>query len=353
MITIFPGLEIHILILLLLGLSIGVLSGFTGVGGGFVVTPALIILGMPVDLAVGTSLVWVFLNSMAGAIIHRKHGNVDIKLGLFMAMPSLVGVEAGVRLSGIMRHAGVQDLAILSVSILLMIFIGVFTLKESLQRKTELDRTPEYNPLVSHPQTTFAGRLHAFRMPPLVYFKRSGILVSIWIILLLGFLIGVVTGFLGIGGGFIIVPALIYLLGIPSVLAVGSSSMQILLSSLYGGARYVSSGAVSLPVVLAILSTSIPGVLFGASVTKNIRGVTVRLILGMTIVIVCAGSIFKLGWLMPGQSVPILQTLATCTTFGGMLFSMITVIILKLMAWRSRMGRRIPGWFESLLRQSS
>jgi uncharacterized membrane protein YfcA len=78
-------------------LSVGVLGGFTGVGGGFVVTPALIILGVPADLAVGTSLFWVFLNSLAGSIIHRNRGNADVKLGICLALTALFGVEAGIR----------------------------------------------------------------------------------------------------------------------------------------------------------------------------------------------------------------------------------------------------------------
>lgn len=350
MILILPELQIPILVLLLLGLSIGVLSGFTGVGGGFIVTPALIVLGMPVELAVGTSLVWVFLNSLVGSIVHRKHGNADIKLALYMALPSLLGVEAGVQLAGSARRAGFQDVAILSVSILLMIFIGIYTLIESIKRKADLDRKPEDRLPDSSQSTALANRLQAIRLPPLVKFKRAGVKLSIWIVLLLGFLIGVVTGFLGVGGGFVIVPAMIYLLGIPSVLAVGTSTIQIVLSSFYGGARYVLIGDVSLPVALVLLSASLLGVLFGASVTKCVRGVTVRLVLGLSIVIVCAGSIFKLAWFVFGSSVPALQILATIITFGGMLLSTIAVVVLNWTVQRIKKGKRVPRSFESLLK---
>jgi uncharacterized protein len=343
-----PGVEINLAALLFLGLSVGVLSGFTGVGGGFIVTPALIVMGMPVELAVGTSLCWVFLNSIAGSIIHRNHGNADIKLGLFLALPSLLGVEVGAHLADRAHSAGVQDVAILSVSILLMVFIGSFTLAESIKRKNDLDRVDDAGSDGSRQPTMLARSLQAIKLPPFLHFERSGITVSAWVILLLGFLIGVITGFLGIGGGFVIVPALIYLLGIPSLLAVGTSTFQIVLSSLYGGLRYLLNGDVVIPIALAILSTSIPGVLLGASVTKFVRGVAVRTVLGITIVFVCIGSIFKLSWLLFDKTIGSLEVSANIAILAGMIFSVFMVLGLKLIARRYGMGKRVPHIFESL-----
>lgn len=351
MLTNIPGLELHVITLLLLGLSIGVLSGFTGVGGGFFVTPALIVMGLPVPLAVGTSLFWVFFNSLAGSIIHRNHGNSDIKLGIYIALPSLLGVEAGIQLALYMRTLGVQDVAILSVSIGLMTFIGVYTIIESLKRKDYLDQIGEERHLVSYSPTASARKLQGIQLPPLVHFNRSGITVSLWIILILDFLIGMSTGFVGTGGGFIVVPALVYLMGIPAVLAVGTSTMPVVLSSLYGAGRYLLSGDVVIVVALVILSTSIPGVLYGASVMKYVRGVAIRMVLGMTILIVSAGAILKLGWFVFDETLPILQSLANIVTIGGMLFSMVTVVLLKSVSRRYRMGKRIPLWSESLFQQ--
>jgi uncharacterized membrane protein YfcA len=351
MLTNIPGLEIPVITLLLLGLSIGVLSGFTGVGGGFFVTPALIVMGLPVTLAVGTSLFWVFFNSLAGFIIHRNQGNSDIKMGIYIALSSLIGVEVGIQLAFYMHTLGVQDVAILSVSIGLMTFIGAYTIIESLKRKDYLDQIGAERHLVSYLPTASANKLRAIQLPPLVHFNRSGVTVSLWIILILGFLIGVSTGFIGTGGGFIIVPALVYLMGIPAVLAVGTSTMPVILSSLYGGGRYLLSGNVVIPVALVILSTSIPGVIYGASVTKYVRGVTIRMVLGMTILIVSAGAILKLGWFVFDKALPLLQSLANIVTIGGMLFSMGSVVLLKSISKRYRMGKRIPLWSESLFQQ--
>jgi uncharacterized membrane protein YfcA len=343
-----PGVEISLAALLFLGLSVGVLSGFTGVGGGFIVTPVLIVMGMPVELAVGTSLCWVFLNSIAGSIIHRNHGNSDMKLGFVMALPSILGVEVGVRLADLARSAEVQDVAILSVSILLMVFIGAYTLAESLSRKKDLDRIGKARSDGSHQPTLLARRFVAIKLPPVLQFKRSGLSISAWAIFFLGFILGVITGFLGIGGGFVIVPALVYLLGLSSLLAVGTSTFQIVLSSFYGGLRYFLNGDVVIPVALAILSTSIPGVILGASVTKFVRGVAVRIVLGIMIVIVCIGSIFKLSWLISDKTISSLEFMANIIILAGMLFLVVVVLSLKWIARRYRMRKRIPRIFEAL-----
>lgn len=345
----FPGFNINLVLLPLLGAGMGILSGFTGVGGGFVVTPALIILGMPANLAVGTSLFWVFLNALAGTVIHRNHGNTDIKLGISLSIPALCGVEVGVRLADHMRRVGMQDVAILSVSILLMIFIGTYTLIESLKRKVTLDQTEEGTELVSHQPTALARRLQAVNIPPKIQFARSGMSISLWIILILGFLIGIVTGFIGVGGGFIIVPVLTYLVGIPAILAVGSSSVSVVISSLYGGGRYLLEGNVVILLALILLSTSIPGVIFGASATRLVRGISVRLVLGMMTTIVCIGSIMKLIWFLLDQRISLLEILAASVTFAGVSLSVGIVILLRWCAWRQGKNKPIPGLLSSLI----
>lgn len=345
------GWDISIVPLLLLGLGVGVLSGFTGVGGGFVVTPALIILGVPADLAVGTSLFWAFLNSLASSLSHRNHGNTDIKLGICLSLPALGGVEVGVRLADHMRKAGVQDVAILSVSILLMVFIGVYMLSESLKRKATLDQAEEGESLAPLQPTALARKLQAINIPPRMEFARSGITISIWIILTLGFLIGIVTGFVGVGGGFIIVPALTYVVGIPAILAVGSSTINVILSSGYGGIRYLLGGDVVIPITLALLAASIPGVIFGASVTRRVRGVAVRLVLGVMTTIVCIGSVFKLVWFLLDQTFPLLETLASLVTFTGVLLPAVIVVLLKWSARRHEKNKPVPEAVVSFFRQ--
>jgi uncharacterized membrane protein YfcA len=344
------GFDLNIIPLLLLGLSVGVLSGFTGVGGGFVVTPALIILDVPAGLAGGTSLFWVFLNSLAGLLIHRNHGNMDIKLGIALSIPALCGVEVGVRLANHMRAAGMQEVAILFVSILLMSLISTYTLTESLNRKAGLNQVKDGEDLHPLPPSQLAQKLQAIHIPPRVRFARSGMVISIWILMLLGFLIGIFTGFLGVGGGFIIVPTLTYVVGIPAVLAVGSSTISVVISSFYGGGRYLLSGDVVIPLALMLLSTSIPGMLFAASVTRHVRGVAIRLVFGMATLIVCMGSIFKLIGLLLNRTIPVLQTLASLVTFTGILLPVAIVILLKWGGRRHEKKKPIPKAFISFFR---
>jgi uncharacterized protein len=348
MITIYPGLEIHLITLLLLGISVGVLSGFTGAGGGFIVTPALIVMGFPAELAVGTSLFWAFLNSLVGLLTHRSFGHTDLKLGISITIPSLLGVEAGALLAISLRSMGLQDIAILSVSIFLMIIVGSYTLFESINRKADLDQMGDDLRKVPFHQTALARKMQAIKVPPLVFFKQSRVTVSIWIILVLGFIIGVTVGFTGTGAGFITVPALIYMIGIPAPVAIGSNLLQVVLSYSYGSMRYLFTGNVEIPVALAVLSTSIFGVIYGASATKYVRGVAVRLVLGTTIAIVCAGSMLKLLWLILNQNFHWLDGMANIIIFAGMGVVMLLVVILNIIARQYANGKQIPQQFESL-----
>jgi hypothetical protein len=348
-VTSISNLEIPTVSLLLLGLSIGILSGFTGVGGGFFVTPALIVVGMPVNLAVGTSLFWVFINSLVGYFIHRNHGNSDFKLAGGIVLPALFGVEAGIQITHYLRNMGFQDVMILAVSILLMTFIGAYTMRESLRRINYLDKLGEEHHTVSYQPTALARELQAINIPPIFHFKRSGVSISLWIILLLGFIIGVMTGFIGTGGGVIIVPALVYLMGVPVALAVGNSALPVMLSSLYGSTRYLLSGDVVIPVALVILCASIPGVFYGASLIRHVRGVAIRMVLGITILLVCAGAAFKLVGLLVEKLHPIMHTIANVVTLFGMLFTVALVIIIKYISSRYRTGKPIPLWAKTLL----
>ncbi len=125
-----PGTEINLPLLILLGFSVGTISGFAGVGGGFLMTPALMILGFPAQFAVGTSLIWVMCNSIVGTIRHRQHGNVDVKLGLIITSASMFGVEIGVRALNWVKNLGLAEAAVLAVSMIVLLAIGGYTLSE-------------------------------------------------------------------------------------------------------------------------------------------------------------------------------------------------------------------------------
>ena len=135
-----PGVDVNLFLLIFIGIGAGILSGFTGVGGAFIVMPALIILGFPANFAVGTSLTWVVGNSIIGVFRHRSLGNVDIKLGLILLVAAMSGVEMGVRIVNWVRDIGLADEVVLLISICLLLIVGIYTLLECVKRKKHLDK---------------------------------------------------------------------------------------------------------------------------------------------------------------------------------------------------------------------
>ena len=133
-----PGVDINIALLISVGLGAGVLSGFAGVGGAFIVTPALIVLGFPANLAVGTSMAWIMGNSIIGMLTHRKIGNVDMKFGVIMIVAAMCGTETGVRILNSITESGTADQIVLTISISLLVIVGSYTLIEAIRRKSIL-----------------------------------------------------------------------------------------------------------------------------------------------------------------------------------------------------------------------
>lgn len=345
------GIEVNIFLLVYMGLVAGVLSGFAGVGGAFFVMPALIILGVPASFAVGTSLVWVTGNSIIGAFRHRRLGNVDIKLGTIMVLAVLGGVEVGVRIINRIRDAGLADEVVLSISTCLLFTVGLYTFLESIKRKRHLDKMEGGGELASGNRTmAIPQKLQNINIPPVLKFTKSQVSVSLWIILAVGFIIGMIVGIMGVGGGFIMVPALVYLFGIPTFVAVGTDLFQIIFSAGYGSIRHAMSGNVIIPASLILLVTSSIGLQFGVLVTRYVRGVSVRFILGFTIIIVAMGALLKLLSILVEEYAAPLQTSSLAFTFGSAGLSVMMIMTLYIMALRHRRGQRVPTFVMALLK---
>jgi len=290
-----PGVDVNLFLLVFVGLGAGILSGFAGVGGAFVVTPALIILGFPAHLAVGTSLTWVVGNSLVGAFRHWKLGNVDMKLGLVLLVAAMGGVEMGVRILNWSRGIGLADEVVLSISICMLLIVGIYTFVESMRRKRQLDEMlgkGEKPPAMR--ATPLSRKLQGINLPPRLHFAKSGVTISFWIILVVGFFIGLLVGLMGVGGGFIMVPSLVYLVGLSSFMAVGTGLFQIVFSAAYGAIRHSMSGNVIILAAFIMVIASSIGVQFGVMVTRYVRGVSVRIILAISILLAAIGAILKL-----------------------------------------------------------
>ena len=340
----------NVLLLLFTGLGAGILSGFAGVGGSFIVTPALIIIGFPANFAVGTGLAWVMGNSVIGAMRHWRLGNIDLKLGLVMLLASTAGMEAGVRLLNLAKEHGLANEVVLSISAVMLAIVGMYTLIECYRRKKQIDELLKRHEKPPPPlRTGISLKLQGIRLAPVIDLKKSGIRISVWILVLIGLFVGVLAGVMGVGGGFIVVPALVYLVGMPSFLAVGTSLFQIVFSSAYGAVRHTLSGNVLIFAAFLMMITSSIGVQYGAMVTRYVRGLSVRYVLGISVILCAVGAALKLfsGIYEPGKTV--FENVSLGITFGGIYLAVLMVLVLFIMGIRHRRGRKIPGWGMSFV----
>jgi len=345
-----PGIEINLFLLVFTGISTGLISGFAGVGGGFLMTPALIILGFPANIAVGTSLAWIAGNSVVGAIRHGKMGNIDIKLGLVMIVSMMSGMEIGVRILNRAKGIGLVDESVLSVSLVVLSVVGIYMVYEAVRRKRQIEellRRGEKAPPLGI--SSIAQKLHRLRVPPVVHLTAANISVSLWIIVTAGFCIGILAGVMGIGGGFITVPTLVYLVGVPSFVAAGTNLFQVIFASSYGVVRHSMSGNVIILASFIILIASSIGVQLGVLTTRYVRAVSVRYILGICVLLAAVGVALKLSGVVLGESAAWTGTASVIVTFGGLGVSVAMIVSLFILSVRHRRGGSIPSWVRSLM----
>jgi uncharacterized protein len=164
-VMIVPGINIDIISIIFLGFAVGIISGFVGVGGGFIMTPALMILGVPAHYAVGTSMLWVMGNSVIGSMRHRQHGNVDMKLALITTVFVMAGVEIGVRILNWIQTHGVADEVVLVVSSAVLLFVGTFIFWESSNHKVSRPAVIDTRDVVEYRLTGF---IHSITIPPVI-----------------------------------------------------------------------------------------------------------------------------------------------------------------------------------------
>jgi hypothetical protein len=341
-----PGLEVNLYLLLLIGLGAGVVSGFSGVGGGFFMTPALIILGFPANLAVGTSLAWVAGNCAAGAFTHGELGNVDIRLGLVMTTATISGIEVGVRVLNWAKDAGLANEGVLTIATGALLAVGAYTLREAIGRKRQLDRTQGPSPPL-RPGAWL--RLRGLALPPELYFSRSQVHISLWVALGIGFSVGALAGMMGVGGGFAMVPALIYLVGMPPSVAVGTNLFQATFSAAYGVVRHSMSANVAIFASFILLLASSVGLQFGAHVMRHVRGVSVRYVLGTCILLAAVGAALRLSGVLLGDGMAWSEVGSRVVIFGGLGVAVAMVAALFVVVVRHRNGQRIPAWARSLV----
>ncbi len=281
----FPisGTDISPVYLVIIGFLIGVMGGFFGVGGSFIAGPALRAIGMHWNFAVGTDLAHIVGKSVVAAKRHRALGNVDLKLGLIMALGTIGGAEVGAQLIQMLKRQGNVDFVVSIVSITIYFSISFFMVWESwktlrLQKKKGVKAEKGRH---AKDESSFAGlteAVHRIPLWPMVSLPASGIrAISLWIIILVSFIGGLFSGFLGGGAGYIRMPMMVYLLGVPTHLAVGTDLFEIIISASYGTFSHAIKGNVDIMVALVMNTGAAIGAQIGAILTQYFAGPKIRL----------------------------------------------------------------------------
>ncbi len=264
--------------LMAIGFAVGVLGGFFGVGGSFLAGPVLFAAGMPMNFVVGTDLSHIVGKSIVAASRHHTLGNVDIKLGMIMAAGSIGGVEAGAQCIQYLKRRADVD-AVVGVSfIVVLLAIAAFMAWESIRtiraHKTSGTQSKKDVSAFGH----VSKRIQRFNLAPMIGLPDSGIeQVSLWIVLAVSFVCGVFSGFLGGGAGYIRMPSMVFLLGVPTHVAVGTDLFQMIISAGYGTLSHAVKGNVDIMAALVMHTGSAVGAQFGAALTEYFHGPRIRL----------------------------------------------------------------------------
>lgn len=275
----FPITDVTInpLFLIAIGFIVGVLGGFFGVGGGFLAGPLMFWSGVPMNFVIGTDLAHMTGKSIVAARRHRTLGHVDIKLGAFMVGGTIVGVEIGARIIEALEAAGSIDQVIGVTYIIILTLISAFTAWESIKAI----RMVRDNSALGHDVLAFKNlvtSVQKINLPPMVSFPGSGIeKISIWVVLAVGLFTGILAGALGVGGGFIRMPMLVYFVGVPTHVAVGTDLFEIVISAGYGTLTHAWKGNVDVLMALVMQTGAAVGAQIGAVATRYFSGPRLRL----------------------------------------------------------------------------
>ncbi|GGG42520.1 UPF0721 transmembrane protein [Caldovatus sediminis] len=279
-----PIAEMSVDALLLLGIGFGVgwLSGMFGVGGGFLLTPLLILIGIPSAVAVASGANQTLGASVSGLIAQWRRGNVDWRMGLVLVAGGFAGSAAGVQFFVLLRRLGQVDLVVALFYIVVLGTVGALMVMESVRAILRRRRAA---PARLHEHTWLHG------LPFKMRFRKSRLYISVVPPLVVGFAIGVLSAVMGVGGGFMLVPAMIYVLGMPTGVVIGTSLFQVVFVTANATLLHaVQTGAVDIVLVLILLAGGVAGAQFGAAMGTRLRGEETRALLGLMVLAV-AGSL--------------------------------------------------------------
>nr|WP_211248481.1 sulfite exporter TauE/SafE family protein [Desulfobulbus elongatus] len=286
------GASVNCLAIFGLGGVVGLLSGIFGVGGGFLMTPLLIMMGIPPTVAAASDSNQIVGASTSGTLAHFRQGNVDIKMGLLLLVGGIVGGSLGVQIIAVLRRMGNADFLISITYVLMLGFVGGYMFLESLQamRKSSDAAGRSESP---RGESLYARMMRT--MPLQLDFKRSGIRLSVMMPFLLGMLVGVLAAIMGVGGGFIMVPVMVYLLRMPMHVVVGTSLFQILFTCMNVTVMQAAQNhTVDFILALLLLLGSAIGAQLGAKVGKKLGGEHLKILLASLVLVVMVKMLYDL-----------------------------------------------------------
>jgi hypothetical protein len=272
--------------LIILGVGVGVIGGFFGMGGAWMVTPGLNILGFPMAFAIGTDIAHMAGKSLISTMRHGKFGNVDYKLGFIMLIGTVVGFEIGAQMIMWLERIGQVGPVVRWLYLVLLALIAwmVFAdvAKKRRKEREAIAAGKEVDKLATGIE--WHKTFHKIKIPPMVRFDAAQITCSAWLPIAVSFFTGWLAGILGIGGGLIRMPALIYLIGCPTHVAVGTDLFEVMISGLYGAASYTYKGRTELVAAIIMLIGAAMGAQVGSVATKYIKGYGIRIAFGLAVV---------------------------------------------------------------------
>ncbi|HEY4169090.1 MAG TPA: sulfite exporter TauE/SafE family protein [Reyranella sp.] len=281
--------SMNVFVLFGLGGAAGLLAGMFGVGGGFLATPLLIFVGIPPAVAVASQANQVIANSISSLQVQWRRGNVDLRMGLVLLLGGMIGSSAGVTLFTWLKAIGQIDFVIAVMYVILLSSIGLLMAFESLRTLWKRRRNP----------TGPRGKLHTHylvhRLPWKMRFYKSKLYISAFLPIGLGFLIGILSAILGVGGGFVLVPAMIYILGMPTTVVIGTSNFQILfVAANVTFLQAVTNGTVDVVLALLLILGGVVGAPIGSRIAARLPGVVLRALMAVLVLAVATELLFEL-----------------------------------------------------------
>lgn len=280
-------IPVNILVILVLGLAAGFLAGMFGIGGGFIATPLLMFIGIPPAIAVATSTNQIVSASISGLLAQLRKGGVDMKMGLFLVIGGLIGSTFGISVFKLLQKSGHIDLVIPIVYVIFLGSISITMLSDSIRSLAEKKYGLIWQKKPSHTFRKIMKKLD--ELPCQVYFPKSDITISIFTPIIISSFVGILVALMGVGGGFLMIPAMIYILRMPSNVVVGTSLFQIVfIASNATFLQALSNNTIDIVLASLMIVSSAIGAQIGTRIAYRFDADSMRFALALMLFGVCA-----------------------------------------------------------------